>query len=108
MIFGDGDGDEGVHQNLFVAKRLGDGGFEIRREEAFRLDEPLQHGEADHAIGADADGAAELGGIVDGDRDEVVRSHRLGGQIRALFGDGRGAVGLLLLLGQSGCRENYC
>ncbi len=94
VIFGDGDGDEGIDQDLLLAEGRGDGGFELGGEESLGLDAPLEHGEADVAIGADADGTGEFRGVVDGDGDQVVGADCLGGEVGADFGDNPGGLSL--------------
>ena len=89
IVLDDGDGDVGVDQDLLGLEGGGDGGFELGGEEAFGVDELLEHGEADGAIGVDTDGAGELGGVVDGDGDQVVGADFLGGEVGAAgVGDG--------------------
>ena len=88
MVLGYGDGDHGIDEDLFLAQGGTDGGFEIGGEEAVGEEALLEHGEGEVAIGADADGAAQLRGIVDGDGDEIVFADGLGGQVGTGFGDG--------------------
>ena len=94
VVLGDGDGDEGIDQDLLLPEGLGDGGLEFGAGAAFRLDALLQHGEADEAVAADADGAAQLGRVVDRDGDQVVGADGLGREIGADFGDRNRAVGV--------------
>ena len=58
VVLGDGDGDDGTHQDLLLAEGRGDGGLQFRGVEAIGLEPLLEHGERKVAIGADADGAA--------------------------------------------------
>ena len=81
LVGDDGDGDVGVDQDSLGLEGGGDGGFELGGEEAVGVDELLEHGEADVAVGSDADGAGELRGVVDGDGDQVVGSDFLGGEV---------------------------
>src|ERR1035438_4413237 len=58
-----------------------------RMVEALGEEALLEHGEGKVAIGAYTDGAAELGGIVDIDGDEIVLADGLGGQVGGGIGD---------------------
>ena len=71
------------------------------------FDALLEHGEAEEAIGADADGTAEFRGVVDGDGDQVIRADGLGGEIGADFGHGERAarVGVGRLRRDADCKE---
>jgi len=78
-----------------TAERIYNRGFEVGRVKAPGFDALLEHGEADEAIGTDADGATEFGGVVDGDGDEIVGTYGLGRQVGAGFGGLDRAVWLL-------------
>ena len=106
MVFGDGDGDRGINQDLFFAKGLGDNGLEVGREEADALDALFQHGEAEEAVGADANGAAQLWRVVNGDCDKVVESDSLGGQVGAELRSSGALLGKKPHQQKSLCQEN--
>src|ERR1035437_8273774 len=81
VVFGDGDGDEGVDQNFLGLEGGDDGLFQLFGHEAIGLDFVFQHGEADGAVGADADGAGEIRLAIDGDAHAIVGTDLLGGEV---------------------------
>ncbi len=58
VILGDGDGNDGTHQDLFLAEGRANGGFQVRGVESVGQDALLEHGEDKVTIGADTDGTA--------------------------------------------------
>ena len=86
MVFGHGDRNEGVYQDLLGFEGVGDGFFELFEHEAVGFDPLLEQGKPKRAIGAHADGAGEVWFAVDGDAHQVVRANpargEVGGEVR--------------------------
>ena len=61
------DGDEGVDQDFLGLQGVDNSSFQLFGHESVGFDLLFQHGQANGAVGADADGAGEIRLTIDGD-----------------------------------------